>query len=364
MSKNTHHQQALKDVESTLKRRPAEQSSGVYDLPLPSELLLGRLPSNNTSRPLRQEAVLQMQQQFGNAYVMRVLAKNGTHSQPRSAPFPTPIQFDSRHALHKSTDPDDRPRSKTFHPSLSAQRASIIQRECNCRKEHEDLQQNTTGSLPSIQRTCNCGEEREAIEQNAGGRLAVVQRQAPVISGPSLTGPVIASQIACLRGLFDEMGRQTWWYLRTACRDGNYLTSRAGVRYIPEDRADAFGHCWIGCQGAMTCGQDATRAFGEAYEAFREAMRILTLGFWGHNSYEEDRFNQRHGRELARNNPDGDCSSLCYQAIVSDALRFHGHSTSDDSSRPKVYNCSDITLNGQLYARGWKNIPFEHLERF
>lgn len=170
--------------------------------------------------------------------------------------------------------------------------------------------------------------------------------------------------IACLRGLFDEMSRQTWWYLETACSDGNYLTSRAGVEYIPEDRADAFGHCWIGCQGAKTCGQETTRSHGGAYEIFREAMSYLTLGLWGHNSYQADTFNQRFGRELARAKPFGDCSSLCYQAVVNGSLRFHGHNTSRDPTRPRVYNCSGITIDGHEYRQGWRTIPEQHLRRF
>jgi|GEM_PF-6302161 len=191
-----------------------------------------------------------------------------------------------------------------------------------------------------------------------------IQRQVITPVGPSLSWPVITSQLACLNSLIDEMSRQTRWYLRTACSDGNYLTSLSGLRYIPEDRADAFGHCWIACQGAKTCGEEATRAFGESREIFREVMKYLTFGVWGHNSYEEDTFNQRHGRELARNNPDGDCSSLCYQAILSDALRFHGHHTGNDPARPRVYNCSDIIINGNEYRQGWRNIPLEHLWRF
>ena len=190
-----------------------------------------------------------------------------------------------------------------------------------------------------------------------------IQRRLIAPTGPPIFA-LIAAELACLYLLIDEMARQTRWYLRTACSDGNYLTSLSGVRYIPEDRADAFGHCWIACQGTKTCGEEPTRILGESYEIFREVMRRLTLGIWGHNSYEEDIFNQRHGRELARNNPDGDCSSLCYQAVVSGALRFHGHNTSDDSARPRVYNCSDITINGHTYRQGWRTIPLEHLERF
>lgn len=182
-------------------------------------------------------------------------------------------------------------------------------------------------------------------EADASQLSKKIQRQVPSESFGELWGETlyeIGEQIRCLESLFDEMSRQTNWYLRTACRDGGYLTPMSRIRYIPEDRSDAFGHCWIGCQGAKTCGQDVTRFWGESYEDFREAMRYLTFGVWGHNSYEEDIFDQRHGRELARNNPEGDCSSLCYQAVVSSALRFHGHHTGDNPARPRLYNCSDI----------------------
>jgi hypothetical protein len=190
-----------------------------------------------------------------------------------------------------------------------------------------------------------------------------IQRQARTRTfiGPTME---ISERLRCLESLFDEMSSQTQWYLTTACRDGNYLTSRSGVRYIPEDRADAFGHCWIGCQGAKTCGEGVTRILGGAHEVFREAMSYLSLGFWGHNSYDEDTFNQRYGRELARNNPEGDCSRLCYQALLSGALRFHGHHTGDDPARPRVYLCSAITIRGHEYHQGWRTIPLEDLARF
>lgn len=127
---------------------------------------------------------------------------------------------------------------------------------------------------------------------------------------------------------------------------------------------DAFGHCWIACQGTHACGEEATQQFGEGHEVLREFERTLSLGLIEHNSLEEDIFNQAYGRLLGRNNPDGDCANLCYQAVNGRALRFHLGSSSGDSARPRVYNCSDITLGGHLYPQGWRSIPMEYLERF
>jgi hypothetical protein len=219
--------------------------------------------------------------------------------------------------------------------------------------------------------------ERTPGPLSSGDRPADAEQGTLSRTAPSSTGPaglsahtippigfnlhLLSTQIRCLSGLFDEMGRQTALYLEQACDNGHCQACLSGVRYIPEDHSDAFGHCWIGCQGAKTCGQDATRSHGEAYECFREAMSYLSLGIWGHNSFEEDRFNQAFGRGLARMNPTHDCASLCYQAILSRALRFHGHSTSGDSERVRIYNCSDITLDRQEYERGWVHMPHQHL---
>lgn len=172
-----------------------------------------------------------------------------------------------------------------------------------------------------------------------------------------------ARNIACLRNLFGEMSAKTWDYLHTAARDGNYLTTLSGVKYISESRSDAFGHCWIGCRGAQECGQEATFFYGEAYENVREILRSVTLGLYDHNSFEEDVFNQRMGRELARNEPEGDAFAMTYQALVADRLHFHGHSTGD-ARGPRVYVCEDIMLGGHLYEVGWHIVPMEFMERY
>ncbi len=191
---------------------------------------------------------------------------------------------------------------------------------------------------------------------------------APAFFRQALYPPVVHTavemqSIACLSNLFDEMSTRTWDYLHAAARDGNYLTARSGLKYIPEDRTDAFGHCWIGCRGAQECGEEATAFYGEAYENTREVLRYITLGGYDHNSYEEDVFNQRMGRQLAHDNPDGDAFDLSYQALVAGRLHYHGHNTGGERGT-RIYVCEDIRLEGHLYEVGWRIVPYELLERF
>lgn len=169
--------------------------------------------------------------------------------------------------------------------------------------------------------------------------------------------------IACLQELMPEMSTKTWDYLHTATRDGNYLTTLSGLKYIQEDHYDAFGHCWIACRGTQVCGESATAFYGEGREVAREVQRYLSLGYYEHNSYEEDVHNQRVGRELAHNTPAGDAFDMSYQALLTGRLLFHGHSSGNETG-PKVYVCEDITLGGRLYARGKHIVPWEFLERF
>ncbi len=190
-----------------------------------------------------------------------------------------------------------------------------------------------------------------------------IQRQFS-FSPPAVNSHELITLISCLTELNDDMERATSRYLRVACQDGNHLTSASNVKYIPEDRADAFGHCWIACQGTKNCGEQGTAFLGIGREYFREAMAYITLGLWGHNSFTEDVHNQDVGRALAINDPDADTFDQCYQAITNGDLLFHGEHTSDDDERPRVYNCEDITLDEQLYEAGWRSIPMEFLERF
>ena len=178
----------------------------------------------------------------------------------------------------------------------------------------------------------------------------------PVILGMSSLSSRV---VRCLRSLEGEMIAQTRWYIETACSGGHYLTSHMGVRYIPEDRADAFGHCWIACQGSKRCGSYGTEFFGVGREFVIEARSYA--GGRAHNSFEEDIFNQAIGRELARRYPATNCSQLCYMALVNGTLHFHGRSTLSDSSRARVYNCMDITIEGHEYRQGWRIISNQYL---
>ena len=169
--------------------------------------------------------------------------------------------------------------------------------------------------------------------------------------------------VFCLNGVYAEMVKQTLRYLREASENGDYQTSHVGVRYITEDRMDAFGHCYMGCAGAQQCGAEATQILGEGYEVYREMTAGLILGPTGHNSFHEDFYNQWFGRELARVNPAGNAYQLCYRAVVSGALRLHGRNTSEDPRLIRVHNCADITLDGHEYLAGRRLMPVEYISR-
>lgn len=171
----------------------------------------------------------------------------------------------------------------------------------------------------------------------------------------------VGEGVACLSSLFDEMSTRTEECMQAAARDGNYLTALSGIKYIPEDRSDAFGHCWIGCRGTQHCGERVTAFYGENYENWREIQSFI--GYRDHNSYEEDIFNQRAGRQLARANPTGDAFALAYQALVAGQLHFHGHNTGGDRGA-RIYVCEDIVIEGHRYEAGWRIVPWEILERF
>lgn len=181
-----------------------------------------------------------------------------------------------------------------------------------------------------------------------------------------LTNPVVPIQLGlevwCLMRVSDQMERQTWRYLREASRNGDYQTSPAGVRYITEDRVDAFGHCYMGCEGTKRCGLEPTCFLGESREVFRETMKIMTLGIWGHNSFEEDVFNQAFGRRIAQMNPGLDCYQMSYRAVVRGVLKLHGHNSSDHPDlTTRIYNCAEITLDDHEYSEGWHMMPWRYV---
>lgn len=191
------------------------------------------------------------------------------------------------------------------------------------------------------------------------GTLSRASLPAPGISDSIENASVIPGlgYITCLNRVADIMVHQTRRYLRTAADDGNYETSNRGLQFITEDRADAFGHCYMGCKGTRTCGESATLILGEGREHFVELLRFTGRQ---HNSYSEDLFNQRLGRELALRNPSAHCFDLCYRATVNGLVKLHGHSSSTDINDVTVYVCSDITIEGHEYLHGWRQVSSIH----
>jgi hypothetical protein len=70
---------------------------------------------------------------------------------------------------------------------------------------------------------------------------------------------------------------------------------------------DAFGHCWIGCEGSRRCGSIPTALTGTVREFSRELQRVLKIR--PHDSFRQDRANQALGRSLADTR--GTCWNLC-----------------------------------------------------
>jgi hypothetical protein len=79
---------------------------------------------------------------------------------------------------------------------------------------------------------------------------------------------------------------------------------------------DAFGHCWIGCEGSRKCGTAITAMSGTVREFYREAQRILKTR--PHDSFKQDTANQAVGRNLAYTA--GTCYSLCDKAWLTGGL--------------------------------------------
>jgi hypothetical protein len=171
--------------------------------------------------------------------------------------------------------------------------------------------------------------------------------------------------LGCLIGLVrsPEMSQQTYLYLERGCNDHNSRISQTGIEFISEDHADAFGHCWIGCEGTKRCGFVTTAIMGGLHEMFRDVQDIV--GYAEHNSYDEDLFNQAFGEIIANDNPDVNCFNSCYQATAENILHFHGYNSARTPGNSRVYNCSDITVDGNFYGGPhYRIIPNEYLERY
>ena len=105
---------------------------------------------------------------------------------------------------------------------------------------------------------------------------------------------------ACLHQLFEPMNEITKRWCRTTLQ-------RSGRSHLESREFDAFGHCWIACEGSRVCGEGWASTAGFCHEVARE------LGFRGHHdSFAQDLRNQAVGRQLSRRN--GRASFLCDEA--------------------------------------------------
>ena len=94
---------------------------------------------------------------------------------------------------------------------------------------------------------------------------------------------------------------------------------------------DAFGHCWIGCEGSRACGNTPTNIAGTGREYYREFQRLT--GSRPHDSFTQDLANQRLGRDLSYTA--GTCYALCDNAHSTRALNL-------TAPQATCINCSDI----------------------
>jgi hypothetical protein len=156
--------------------------------------------------------------------------------------------------------------------------------------------------------------------KSSGAGSALIQRQTDESSGPSgfvEKARYLAQDVgnlfsrgrwsgarSCLEGLFPSMRSVTFdrWIPQACGR------SRSGFLHSRE--WDAFGHCWIGCEGTRQCGGPQTWVYGFGRELSREWERLT--GGAPHDSFRQDSTNQLLGRALSVQA--GTCFSICDNA--------------------------------------------------
>jgi len=112
-----------------------------------------------------------------------------------------------------------------------------------------------------------------------------------------LLGPVLNA--TCFSQLEKPMKALTFgqWIGATCLAQGN-------VGALHARDWDAFGHCWMACEGSRRCGTFATAELGIARELGREYL------YGGpHDSFKQDTANQATGRDLSHS--PGRCYTLC-----------------------------------------------------
>jgi hypothetical protein len=176
--------------------------------------------------------------------------------------------------------------------------------------------------------------QRHAVTE---ARRAILQRYDESTEPPSavseflkdiVLGPVTRTliNVPCLNDLEGPMGNITFnRWIPHAC-------SHEASGFLASPNWDAFGHCWIGCEGTRKCGESPTAILGTGREVSRE------MGFGGpHDSFRQDVRNQAAGRRLAHSS--GTCYTLCDGAARSGGL---------DLSAPRrtCANCASYATTG------------------
>lgn len=129
------------------------------------------------------------------------------------------------------------------------------------------------------------------------------QLVADVLFNPLGLGRLVYAGV-CLSNLEKPMGSITFGrWIPDVCR-------RTASHILHSREWDAFGHCWIGCEGSRRCGETPTALAGTVREFYREAQRILRIR--PHDSFQQDLANQRLGRTLSFTR--GTCYMLCDNA--------------------------------------------------
>ena len=161
-------------------------------------------------------------------------------------------------------------------------------------------------------------ELTHVVQQSKGQtRPGVIQRQSTESSGPS---GVLGKAKYLLQDIRNVVSPERWKAAR-GCLEGLFpnMDSFTFNRWIPEACArsktgflhsrewDAFGHCWIACEGTRQCGGPQTFAYGMGREVSREWES--RTGGEPHDSLTQDVSNQVMGR--AASVKEGTCYSIC-----------------------------------------------------
>ena len=85
---------------------------------------------------------------------------------------------------------------------------------------------------------------------------------------------------------------------------------------------DAWGHCYIAACLTRGVPEVDTWALGTFYEVLHEVFAQVSLGVIGHNSLDQDLYNQAVGREIGLHQPDGDLYEICFDAMMRGRLNL------------------------------------------